>query len=431
VLVAPPPQPVRGPDQITYTLNAAWSQRHFTLSGTESIHFRNNGGGTLRAVWIRHWPNGWRPVGSSVRSGGCSRPLATLKVTGGGKLGRRNAGCTAYRVDLRHPVKPGARGAVQVAFRVRVPRGDDRFARTGPYSNIGNAIPLLAVHDANGWHLDRYSSTGESFYSLSAGWNVTLRMPKGIRAATTGKVVRTRRGALVIQARNARDFALATGPFRVITGRAGSILVRVSAPRSMPIGRVRDALSLAQGALRAYERDYGPYGAPELDVVLGTFAAFGGMEYPQLVLTLPAYGPVRHEIAHQWFYGIVGDDQRHEPWLDESFASWVEHDLSGFPDCPQPPVPTVPGLFLDSTMNVFDRHPQRYGQVVYNGGSCALEVLAHDLGHATFRNMLKTYVADHRAGVTTKADFLAAVTAAAPPGFDVNSWARGVRLRAP
>jgi len=92
---------------------------------------------------------------------------------------------------------------------------------------------------------------------------------------------------------------------------------------------------------------------------------------------------------------------------------------------------TVPGHGEYSTMNVFDRHPQRYGQIVYNGGSCALEVLAHDLGHATFRNMLKTYVADHRAGVTTKADFLAAVTAAAPPGFDVNSWARGVRLRAP
>ena len=67
--------------------------------------------------------------------------------------------------------------------------------------------------------------------------------------------------------------------------------------------------------------------------------------------------------------------------------------------------------------------------MVYNGGACALEVLAHLIGHTTFRNMLKTYVADHRYGVTTKADFLAAVRAAAPPGFDVNAWARGVRLR--
>jgi aminopeptidase N len=89
----------------------------------------------------------------------------------------------------------------------------------------------------------------------------------------------------------------------------------------------------------------------------------------------------------------------------------------------------VPGVFLDSTMNVFDRRPERYGQIVYNGGACALEVLAHLLGHTTFRSMLKTYVAEHRNGVTTKADFLAAVDAAAPAGFDVDAWARGVRLR--
>src|SRR6476659_7634106 len=129
MLLAAPPQPVRGPDQISYTLSAAWSQRTFTLSGTESIHFRNNGSGTLRAVWIRHWPNGWRPVGSTGRRGGCTHPLATLRVTAGGRLGQRSVGCTAYRVDLRHPVRPGRRGAVQVAFRVRVPPGDDRFAR--------------------------------------------------------------------------------------------------------------------------------------------------------------------------------------------------------------------------------------------------------------------------------------------------------------
>jgi aminopeptidase N len=92
-------------------------------------------------------------------------------------------------------------------------------------------------------------------------------------------------------------------------------------------------------------------------------------------------------------------------------------------------VPTVPGVFLDSSMTVFDRLPQRYGEIVYDGGACALEVLAHMLGHTTFRAMLKTYVAEHRYGVTTKADFLAAVHDAAPPGFDVNAWARGVRLR--
>src|SRR4029077_2174828 len=115
--------------------------------------------------------------------------------------------------------------------------------------------------------------------------------PKGIHAATTGKVVATRHGALVIEARNARDFALATGPFRILTGRAGSTVVRVSAPRSMRLADVTGALDTAKGALTSYERDYGPYGAPELDLVLRTFVAFGGLEDPQLALTRPEDEP--------------------------------------------------------------------------------------------------------------------------------------------
>ena len=431
MLVAPPAEPVRGPDQIAYALAATWSQKHFTLTGSETIRFRNNGRTPLTRIWVRHWPNGWSAVGSGDRPAGCAKAVASLRVTGGGRLATRTIGCTAYRIDLSHPIERGARGSVRVAFKVRVPRADDRFGRASRYSNLGNAVPILAVHDTQGWHLDPYSSTGESFYSLTAGWDVALKMPKGIRAATTGQVVRTSNGALLIRARNARDFALATGPFRVVTSAIGTTRIRVSAPRSMNTALVANAMRLARGALASYEQHYGPYGAPELDVVLGTFTAFGGMEYPQLVLTTPQFGPVRHEIAHQWFYGIVGDDQRHAPWLDESFASWLERDLSGSPDCPSPPVRVVPGVFLDSTMSLFDRRSDLYGRIIYTGGACALEEAAQGIGRDRFRALLKSYVAVHRYGITTEADFISALRAAAPPGFNVDAWAARARLRLP
>ncbi len=179
MLVALPVAPVPGPDQVAYSLAAKWSQKHATLSGSETIRFRNNGSKPLTRVWVRHWPNGWRAVGSSGKPAGCAKAIASLRVTGGGHLGTRTIGCTAYRINLSHAIKPGASGSVRIAFKVRVPRGDDRFGRVGQYTNIGNAVPILAVNDARGWHLDPYSSTGESFYSLSASWNVTLKMPKG------------------------------------------------------------------------------------------------------------------------------------------------------------------------------------------------------------------------------------------------------------
>src|SRR5205085_810999 len=64
-----------------------------------------------------------------------------------------------------------------------------------------------------------------------------------------------------------------------------------------------------------------------------------GMEYPGIVFVEmtpgSAYGRswahtaalLAHELAHQWFYGIVGNNQWREPWLDESFATFA----SGFP----------------------------------------------------------------------------------------------------
>ena len=67
---------------------------------------------------MRHWPNGWRAVGSGGKRVGCTRAIATLRVTAGGRLGTRTIGCTAYRINLSHAIKPGARGSVRVAVDV-------------------------------------------------------------------------------------------------------------------------------------------------------------------------------------------------------------------------------------------------------------------------------------------------------------------------
>ena len=51
------------------------------------------------------------------------------------------------------------------------------------------------------------------------------------------------------------------------------------------------------------------------------------MEYPTIVFTNPS--AIQHEVAHQWWYGIVGNDEFHDPWLDEGFATWTERLAPG------------------------------------------------------------------------------------------------------
>ena len=52
-----------------------------------------------------------------------------------------------------------------------VPSGADRFGRDGAYSIIGNALPVLAIRDGSGWHLDPYTNNGEAL--LLAGRDFT------------------------------------------------------------------------------------------------------------------------------------------------------------------------------------------------------------------------------------------------------------------
>ena len=184
--------------------------------------------------------------------------------------------------------------------------------------------------------------------------------------------------------------------------------------------------------MRSYTRWFGPYERDELDLVEGPSAvargAGIGMEYPELVLTPARALVVRHEVAHQWWHGIVGNDEYAEPWLDESFATYAGVRLAGRAGRCAPPRGRPP---LTASMKAFGRHGGRdYRRVVYIGGMCALSTLERRLGRARFDRMLRGVVEEHRDGILTTAGFVAAVRAAAPPGVDAGALLRRAGIRA-
>jgi hypothetical protein len=432
--VAPPAAVARWPAAASYRLKLRYVPRGGVLAGAERITFANTGPASLRRVWLRLWPNGWHPVGSSGRGGGCRRPFVRLAAVRGARAAGYRADCSALALALPRPLAPGARATVSFTLTVHVPVANDRFGRQGRVALIGNAIPILAVSDRTGVHLEPYSSRGETFFSLTSAWHVVLDLPAGLRAATTGVAHAVRRpgggSRLRIEAPRARDFALAVGPFRLRSTRVDGVRVRVFATPQTSAVVARGALAVARRAVHAFAAWYGRYAAPELDVVLGDFTTFGGMEYPELVFTDPYADAVAHEVAHQWWYGIVGDDQAREPWLDESFASFAEGRLLAFPDCTSDPLADYGTTRLTAPMRYFDAHPLQIG-AIYRGGACALRLLRDQLGAGRFDAMLRAYAARYRFGVATTAGFVAAVRAAAPAGFPLSAWLRTARVDVP
>jgi aminopeptidase N len=150
------------------------------------------------------------------------------------------------------------------------------------------------------------------------------------------------------------------------------------------------------------------------------------MEYPGIVFVSPSIDAVAHEVAHQWWYGSVGNDEYGAPWLDESFATWSQTlPFDPWTRCERYDWPSSDAR-VSSGVDYFRRHPYQYG-VVYAGGGCMLANLAGRFGLDRFETILRTYALDHRNGITDGASFRAAIERAARrylPGFDARTFWR-------
>lgn len=422
---------IGGADPEAYSLDLRYAERGAgVLSGRERIDFVNRGPAELNRVWLRLWANG---------PDRCEPRRIRVVVDAPALAGLERVRCSALEVLLPTPVAAGAAGSISLSFTVRGRRESDRFGRVGNTVLLGNVIPVLAVEDAAGLHLEPYTAFGESFYSLSASWDARIRLPARLRAATTGAVtsdsVAAGKRLVAVRSTQARDFALAIGRLRTREASAAGVRVRVHYEPGQ--GRVRASLRHARRAVRLLSRRIGPYDSPELDVVLirgGPRDRLAGMEYPELVFTLPIADVVAHEVAHQWWYGLVGNNQFAEPWLDESFAQYSHerlYPLTNFCRAGRPYELVSPRrrhIPLDASMGVFDRaSPAAIGEVVYLAGSCALQTLERRIGRARMTTFLRSLQTRHRHGVMTKSDVLRAIRDAAPR-LRLSRWLRDAHL---
>ena len=223
------------------------------------------------------------------------------------------------------------------------------LAREG-YVSLGGFYPALAHLGPDGsWSAGRPTAGhGDPPAIMLANYLVRVSAPTGLRFAATGRLVREK------QERDRNVFLAVSGPVREFflcgAGDCRRLRIRrqgVTISSYYPPGSRQPGINAAYyaaDALRIFERRSGPYPYDELDVVSAPMSTHGlGMEYPGIiVITNELYDPdgrlgiydadflqegiAAHEVAHQWFYNLVGSDPVAEPWLDEAFtqyATWL------------------------------------------------------------------------------------------------------------
>jgi aminopeptidase N len=157
------------------------------------------------------------------------------------------------------------------------------------------------------------------------------------------------------------------------------------------------------------------------------------------VLTSDEPHLIAHELVHQWWYGLVGNDQWREPWLDESLAEYTSRalpkEIVGRDDLrcdlDDPVRPWGSARLTQSMAHWNGAGGNAYFRTVYLGGACALRSLERDLGPAAMTAFLRSYADAHRFGIASTADFVAALRAAAPAGYDVDAFLRRARIVVP
>ncbi|MEV5341503.1 M1 family metallopeptidase [Streptomyces sp. NPDC052676] len=403
----------RTPDRARYDVSLRSDADGSHWTGRQRVSFRNASDRPLSEVYFRLWGNGEDRCGTSA----AHSPVTVAHVQGG-TPGGLAVNCTALRIALPRSLARGERATVAFDVSITVPARNARFGREGAFRFLGNALPVLAVHDAKGWHLDPYVTRGESFYALASDFRVRLDHPSALKVPATGRT-RTLPGSpgrtvTLSTANGVRDFAWAAGPFRAATETtpAGVRVKSYWAPDT-PAAGVRISRADAVAAVDRFGQEFGRYPYGEIDLVMTSRFA-GGMEYPGLVLlgTTEEGSAVVHEVAHQWWYGIVGNDQYDSPWLDESFAQYANARFHGWDtgDCWSDVHWPSESTSITGSMAYWSRHPGEY-HVIYTAGPCALADLERTLGTATMARLLKRYAQDHWFGVSTTADFKKAAQA--------------------
>jgi aminopeptidase N len=151
-----------------------------------------------------------------------------------------------------------------------------------------------------------------------------------------------------------------------------------------------------------------------------------GIEYPGGFFLGPVLAPVTitHEAAHEWFYGMVGDNQARDPWLDEGFATYAEAVVNDSADdyldaLNQP-------ARVDAGTGTFADDPETYVRVVYGKGAAALLTARARAGAPAFDAAVRCYVTANAWQVATPAD-VASALAALPKARDALRTAGALR----
>lgn len=370
---------------LQYNINAELNEKERSISGSETITYRNNSPETLSFIWFHIYPNAYKDESTMLfkqikndtkqkdklkqYTGGY---ITNLAFTANGVAAKTEPHSNPQYIDiikviLHKPLKPGDSVNIATPFKVQLP---SYFSRSG-YADgefmVCQWYPKPAVYDKDGWHEMPYLDMGE-FYSEYASYKVNITVPASFVVSATG-VLQTKTEAAIFKTigkfNATRTIAekpklytsTSTNPSKTLTYTADSVpdfawfadkdfIIQYDTIQ-LRSGKVIDAftyfhnnnntpwinsINYVKDAVHHYSNWVGEYAYPVVQAVEGPKNnSSGGMEYPTVTLiTSPNAKPksldavIAHEVGHNWFMSMLGSNERANPWMDEGMNSYYQ-----------------------------------------------------------------------------------------------------------
>ncbi len=352
------------------------------------------------------------------------------------------------KLILPAPLPPGKRIQVTTPFHVKLPFNFSRGGHDGESYQVTQWFPKPAVYDRKGWHPMTYLDQGE-FYSEFGSYEVTITVPKNYVVAATGELqnaeekewLKTRASynwepiklkekqktgetktitqlfpesskelkTLQYKQNNIHDFAwFADKRFKVnydtcllASGRVIDVYTYFTPEHVQEWGK---SLDYSKSGVLHYSGLVGEYPYNVVQVVQGPESFGGGMEYPTITIISPIKSArtldkvITHEIGHNWFYGILGSNERDHPWLDEGINSYYDakYDSLKYKKLPRFERTIFETKALTRTDQPIDLPAEKYSEMnyglsVYYKTAEWLRYLESQIGTEAFNKAMQEY----------------------------------------
>lgn len=426
----------------TYNMDITYNN-DYTFSVKQTFNYKNNEDTTLDNLNMHLYPRSFREgAASSVVSNlnystcyynGASYgdiEITSLSVNDNSQdvvIGGNDEDILI--VNFGEDLDPDECCEIYIEYKFKLPNINHRFGYGEDTINVANFYPIACIYEDGNYNIESYHYNGDPFYSDMANYNVTLNIPSNFKMASTGNVTSstTHEDTITYQinAITVRDFAFVlSDKFEIVSDSINNVSVNYYYYKNK---YPNESLKAGVDAVRTFSELFGEYPYSVLNIVEANFV-HGGMEYPNLVLISDAVdiesdyiNVIVHEVAHQWWYGIVGNNEFNYGWLDEGLTEYST--LLFYEENPQYNVDVEELIknttnsyvtFVEIYNKVFDsvdttmnrklneyNNESEYVYIAYVKGMLIFDNLRELIGKDKFIAALQTYFEDYKYQIAT------------------------------